>query len=278
MKNADQIPQLTFLKEHFGSIPDALRAQGYAVLAFDARNWGSSGGTPRQHTNLYEQSDDISDAVTFVRAQPPAIDPNRICLFGAGHGGGVIIPVAATDPRIKATVAAMPFISGLWDSSAWPKGHAELLWLEREEFPTKSKSCHEPLYVPIFPESLPAAQKNPTSTVIGLPQIVAFKKGAQALSDAAGTPWDNKVTIQTLFHQRRWEPSTFLPQITIPFLYITAKRDEFTPHESHMEAYGKIQSPKDLLVLESENLAAFVTPETQKQMLEKLIEFLKSNL
>ena len=60
-------------------MPDRLRDQGYAVLAFDPRNWGSSGGEPRQHTNLYEQSDDVSDAVTFVCSQQPAIDPT-------GHG------------------------------------------------------------------------------------------------------------------------------------------------------------------------------------------------
>lgn len=189
-----------------------------------------------------------------------------------------MIPVAATDPRIKATVVAMPFISGLWDSKAWPKGHAELLWKERSERASGQSSLEEYLYVPIFPESLEAAQKDPQSTVIGLPQIVSFHEGTKALSDAAGTPWDNKVTIQTLFHQRRWEPTVFLPQITTPFLYITAKDDEFTPHETHMDAYRKVRAPKELLILESENLAAFVRADIREQLLTKLTEFLKNNL
>lgn len=189
-----------------------------------------------------------------------------------------MIPVAATDPRIKATVIVMPFISGLLDSKAWSMGHAELLWKERKDRASGQSSSKDYMYVPIFPESLEAAQKDPQSTVIGLPQIIPFQEGTEVLSDAAGRPWDNKVTLQTLFHQRRWEPTVFLSQITTPFLYITAKDGKFTPHDNHMDAYPKIQAPEKLLTLESENLAAFVRADIREQLLTKLTEFLKNNL
>jgi hypothetical protein len=45
-----------------------------------------------------------------------------------------------------------------------------------------------------------------------------------------------------------------------------------------MKAYDKIGGPKDLLILESENLAAFVNQETREQMLERSFEFLNKNL
>ena len=123
-----------------------------------------------------------------------------------------------------------------------------------------------------------AAKANPKGTVIGVPQAVGFHEGTKALSDAAGTPWDNKVTVQTLYYQRRWEPTVYLPQISIPVLYVTAKYDEFTPHDHHMAAYEKITGPKELMILDSENLATFMDEKTRNKAFTKTIDFLKHNL
>src|ERR1700761_8705707 len=112
-------------------MPDQCRDAGYAVLVYDHRSWGSSDGSPRQHIDLQLQSDDLSDAISWVCTQAPALDPSRIALWGGGHGAGVAMPVGAIDSRVKVLLLWMPFISGRWDSKAWPKGHEELLWKER---------------------------------------------------------------------------------------------------------------------------------------------------
>ena len=109
------------------------------------------------------------------------------------------MPVGATDPRVKALLIWLPFISGLWDSKAWPKGHAELIWKERIAQASGESSMKEPVYVRIFPESVEAAKQNPHSTLIGLPQAVGFHEGTKALSDAADTPWDNNSPFSPSF-------------------------------------------------------------------------------
>ena len=188
------------------------------------------------------------------------------------------IPVAATDTRVKALVLMLPFISGLIDSEAFPEGHVERLWKEREARASSPRTSEEPVYVQIFPDSVEAAKQNPHGTVIGTSGAVGFYEGTKALSDAAGTPWENKVTVQTLFHQRRWEPTVFLPQITVPLLYVSGKHDEFTPQEKHTEAYEKIHAPKDLLIVDSGNLEAFGSEKIRNMIVEKQLQFLQRNL
>ena len=185
------------------------------------------------------------------------------------------MPVGVTDSRVKGLLVILPFFSGRLDFKAWPNGHAERLWRERVETASKKGGWKEPIYVPIFPESVDAAKANPKGTVIGRPQAVAFHEGSKSLSDAAATPWDNKITLQSLYHQRRWEPTAFLPQLTVPLLYITARYDEFTPHEEHMAAYEKAGGPKELVTFDSQNLEAFANPELRNRQIDRILDFVK---
>ena len=85
------------------------------------------------------------------------------------------------------------------------------------------------------------------------------------------------MTIQSLFIQRRWEPTALLPQVKIPTLYITAREDEFTEHKHHMAAYEKLGGPKQLLIMENENLESFSTAENRETLLKTTFEFLKKH-
>src|SRR5687768_7592626 len=50
-----------------------LTKQGYAVLNFDFRNWGESGGKPRFNESTNEKVKDVLNAVQFLKTHP-AID------------------------------------------------------------------------------------------------------------------------------------------------------------------------------------------------------------
>lgn len=83
-------------------------AAGMAVLVFDYRHFGASGGEPRQLLDIGHQLDDYRAAVAFARAQP-GIDPDRIALWGTSLSGGHVIVVAAGDSRIAAVISQVPF-------------------------------------------------------------------------------------------------------------------------------------------------------------------------
>ena len=84
-----------------GAYAERLTAAGYATLCFDHRNFGSSGGEPRQHEDAAGKLHDLRDAVSYLAALPE-VDPGRIGCCGICLGGGYALRFAAFDPRIRA--------------------------------------------------------------------------------------------------------------------------------------------------------------------------------
>jgi fermentation-respiration switch protein FrsA (DUF1100 family) len=81
-------------------------AAGLAVLLFDYRHFGASGGEPRQLLDIGRQLADWRAAVAFARGQF-----DRIALFGSSFAGGHVLEVG-TDPGIAAVVSQCPMTDG----------------------------------------------------------------------------------------------------------------------------------------------------------------------
>jgi dipeptidyl aminopeptidase/acylaminoacyl peptidase len=136
---AAKLPAVIYCSGTAGTRPGAARfsmlcaAQGFAVLAFDYRGWGSSDSklmaldpqpkpdekgemtvrvrALRWQMNYTDQTEDIRAAVSFM-AKEAAVDPGRIGLFGTSFGGGLVTWVAGNDPRVKCVVAQVPGMGG----------------------------------------------------------------------------------------------------------------------------------------------------------------------
>jgi fermentation-respiration switch protein FrsA (DUF1100 family) len=80
---------------------ERLTAEGYATLTLDYRNFGESGGAPRQREDPAGKLADLRAAVSFL-ARQPAVDPARIAMVGVCAGGGYALKAAAFDRRIRA--------------------------------------------------------------------------------------------------------------------------------------------------------------------------------
>lgn len=86
-------------------------AAGYACLVFDYRNFGQSGGAPRQLLDVGMQLADWAAAVDFAHSLA-GVDPARIGLWGTSFSGGHVIATAAR-LRVAAVVAQCPFTDGI---------------------------------------------------------------------------------------------------------------------------------------------------------------------
>jgi pimeloyl-ACP methyl ester carboxylesterase len=87
------------------------REAGFAVLAFDYRFLGDSGGEPRQLIWIPHQLEDVSAAVEYARGVE-AIDEELIALWGTSLSAGHVIVAAARDDRISCVCAQCPFLDG----------------------------------------------------------------------------------------------------------------------------------------------------------------------
>ncbi|WP_020497673.1 alpha/beta hydrolase [Sciscionella marina] len=86
-------------------------AAGIAVLAFDFRHLGESGGTPRQLVSQRRYVADVDAALAFAAAHPE-IDAGRLALWGTSFGASHVVAAAARHPELRAAVVQCPVLSG----------------------------------------------------------------------------------------------------------------------------------------------------------------------
>lgn len=85
---------------------------GYAVLLFDYRGFGDSGGEPRQIVSFRKQVEDWEAAIAEARARPE-VDGGKVVTWGFSLGAGHALRAAARDPLVAALVAVAPMFDGL---------------------------------------------------------------------------------------------------------------------------------------------------------------------
>jgi len=93
------------------TIGDFTRA-GFAVVTFDYRHYGESGGRPRQLLSVARQLVDWRKVLAHVRPDT-RIDPKRLVVWGSSLGGGHARSIAAEDHGISAVLAQVPHCNAL---------------------------------------------------------------------------------------------------------------------------------------------------------------------
>jgi uncharacterized protein len=250
---------LTLLKEHaVGALARQFQAAGISALAYDHRSFGSSDGEPRQETNPVQHAEDYHDAVHTV-ANLPGVDPDRVAIWGVGHSACWVMMAAADhNPRIKAAVFQRPIYSGAIGAENFPLQALAQLWPDRES--RIADASPEPTYIKAWPESLENAQGHGDPAVVAGVDAYHLVTGALPSSEAAGTPWENKVTLRSLHYLIRTEAQDYLPRVTIPALYVLAEDDPFgTPLAWQREAFSRMAANGELLV----------TPSSERTMFEQ---------
>lgn len=177
--------------------------------------------------------------------------------------------VGAIDPRIKAVVAQVPFVSGQATREAMPKGLLAKILNDRGQ-----TSSSEPTYTPIFPESLEEARNPENGAIMGTEEswhhLQVFK--------SMGFEKENKVTIQSLFHAIRAEPRAFISQISPKPLFMTVSlKDTLINHKTQLEAFAMAGEPKELLKLDSGHFDVY-RDEAFEENISAQIAFLRKYL
>ena len=138
-KAGSQLLPTIIMSHGWGGTAAMLRPQamdfaqaGYFVIAFDYRGWGKSlsrvmqAGPAtadkgidgrftgemrevREVVDPLDQAMDIQNVIHWVAGEP-AVDKNRLGLWGTSFSGGLVVYVAARDPRVRAIVSQVGYM------------------------------------------------------------------------------------------------------------------------------------------------------------------------
>src|ERR1700754_4228121 len=94
-------------EQGLNAVAERFCAAGHAVLVFDFRHFGASGGMPRSQLFPQAMVEDYRNAISWACRQP-RVDQARLGVWGTSFRGGVAPHVATVDRRFKAVVAQAP--------------------------------------------------------------------------------------------------------------------------------------------------------------------------
>ena len=190
---------------------------GLAVLLFDYRHFGASGGQPRQLIHVGRQHEDYHAAIRCAR-HLDGVDPDRIVLWGASFSGGHVIAVAAGDSRVAAVISQVPFADGL--IGTWQTPLPTLLGLVAAGVQDAAGSLRgRP------PHLVPAIARPGQVAVITDPEA---EPGMRALV-GADSQWRNEVIARTLLTLPLYRPGRRARRLGMPVLVCVAEADRTTP-------------------------------------------------
>ena len=229
------------VKEHgLERFARAFTDAGFVVLVHDHRGFGASDGAPRFDIDPWVQIADWRRAISFLESHP-AVDADRIGLWGTSYAGGHAIVLGATDRRLHAVVAQVPTISGYQQSlrrvppDQVPTLEAAFTDDERQQFhgappATQAVVSSDP--------AVPAAY--------GSADAVAFYN--QPVPDGV---WENAVTLRSTRAARMYEPGTWVSRVSpTPLLMIVALHDTITLADLALSAYEQALQPKQLVTID----------------------------
>ncbi|MEV0643387.1 alpha/beta hydrolase [Streptomyces sp. NPDC050619] len=226
------------------TIADAFVARGFGVLAYDHRTCGSSDGEPRQDIDPVAQHRDMQMALSFVE-QHPALDSDRIGLWGISFSGGNALVVAAMDRRVKAVVCQVPFISGHEQSvlGAGQGAIAALNYNLNMDRQGRLKGGEPGRIALVRMPDVPADQPVVFEDAADYEYLAGSYEGT-------GVGWTNSITIRSTSWVLAYDVRPFMRHISpTPLMMVVAGDDQTNPPSLALEAYEAALEPKELVMI-----------------------------
>jgi pimeloyl-ACP methyl ester carboxylesterase len=235
---------------------------GIAALVFDYRNFGSSGGSPRQLINPWMQLEDWRAVITFARSRSD-LDVQRLALFGSSLGGGLALVCAADDKAVRAVVALAPQIDSDSEGEATFPG---IWWAIKLVVLGWGDLLSERL----GGEALTLPALGPTDSWAMLPDDaaqVAFDKLVQP-----GSTYRNEVVAHSVFTFDDYNPARRTSDIAAPVLLVASRKDRFAPF-SAVQSFADSAKAATLVEYDGDHFDIY-SPPAAEEAANKSIAFL----
>jgi fermentation-respiration switch protein FrsA (DUF1100 family) len=205
---------------------------GLATLVFDHRNFGASGGEPRQHEDSAGKLEDLRGATSALAAHP-AVDAGRLGCVGICLGGGYALRHSAFDPRIR----AVAFVAAAFnDPRAMRQGMGHDGY--REQMRVFSE-VEQRQYSTGRIEYIPAVDRD--GGPAGMPGREPWDYYGTERSAAPG--WVNRVTRLSIRELLTFDAAIGADFLAgVPALFIHGRRDDFCSPGAAEAIYQRAQT------------------------------------
>jgi fermentation-respiration switch protein FrsA (DUF1100 family) len=200
------------------------REEGFAAIAFDYRNFGGSGGQPREVLSVPRQRADYSTVIGWA-GQQAYIDAHQIIAWGTSFAGMHIVELAVSDSRLAAAVAQAPLTDGLAAAMMSPLKNGIRLFSLALIDRVGSLFGRQPIYIP--------GHGRPGDLSIGATPDGPF--GEKLMTPKDGTRWHDRVAARSLLSFSWRRPVRRAGSVRIPFLLVVPEADAIAPVPAALE-------------------------------------------
>jgi len=242
---------------------------GFAVLAFDHRNFGDSDGTPRFGFDNLLQIRGYRDAISFATKQT-GIDQQKIAVFGQSASSLVAQFIGVFDDRVRAVIAHTPVCGN--NATKFDESPEKFEWL-RQNWSSLDLST-----VPVRELAVRMSRLHEGEGPIIVDGSAAVGYVTRMRKKYA-TEWSNQVFIlqrklEAQFNEQRL-PAKYLK---VPTLFVIATDDEVPVCElaTNRKCFEMINAPKQLTEVTGGHFGlAYRDTEPYRQAVNADIKFLR---
>src|SRR5229473_7407334 len=235
---------------YLDSFAEVFAAAGLAALVYDNRNFGASGGEPRQEIDPVQQVRDYRHAITWARMQPE-VDRERIGVWGSSYSGGHVLAVGAIDRRVKCVVSQVPLVSGYRNVQRLIR--ADMFAPLRQQL----DADREARFRGEAPMMIPVVTQDPNAPA-ALPTADSWQWFVETGKTRAPA-WRNEVTLRTVEMLTEYEPGDYIARISpTPLLMVIAAGDHLAVADEAFAAFNRALEPKRLVILGGGHFDAYV--------------------
>lgn len=236
---------------------------GFAVVRFDYRGFGKSGGQPRRVVDGQAHVKDWLSAIDAIR-QRPDVDGQRLGIWGTSYSGGQVLVAGAERPGVvKAVSAQVPFVSGLSSGLRYPiKYQPVATWYALRDL--LRGEGEEPLYVPII-------AKDAFSALI----CAECNEGYRKLVPPGTPESENRVAARVFLSLPFFMPGNRAKDIQAPTLIVAAENDGLIPVDKVRSVAKDLRQGEYLELQGADHFSPYTGPLFEQVVARQTAFFLK---
>ena len=259
-------------------------ATNRTVVVFDYRNFGGSGGMPRNLVLPERHVEDWIEAIRWLGGRDSPVLCSSISLWGSSFSGGHVLFAAAalsknssTTPPIKAIISQVPHLNGMAASidSIKKRGYLATARLATLGIIDQTRSLLFPELPALYVRLIDDEESGRVAFMLVSKQELDIYYSKHPKSLLGG--WKPWVPARLVLFLSRYSPAQALPMIKSPVLFISASKDTLCSPEVIQKAALACKGLCEVMELEADHFSVY-RGKFFKTATNKMTEFLDKHL